>query len=205
MVKKFMGLSFRGILAVSLALVLTAQLLADAGQYMSYRISCDRTAIWSAEDFELHSLQKSDDFYTATDSDSHLVMVVDDVMGGMEFEMDSSMPAGEVLVYYTTEAGQDYTENQRVWAVPVEKDNVLYSVSLPVQYVHTLRIDPTIHGGNRLHFGTFRLNPQRSFSDFTDFSAVGMAPLAVYTAFLAAFLKLVQEIFTKKRDKVYKN
>ncbi len=205
MAKKLSNLSFSRILLISAALVLAVQLFATAGRYYRYKRCPDRKISYSVTDFELHSLQQRDDFYIATDSDSQLVMVVDGETGGMDFVMDSSMPTGEILVYYTTAAGQDYTESQRTWAVPVEGEENLYSFTIPAQYVHTLRIDPTIYGGNRLYFGEFTLNPDRSFSNFADFSVRKLPVFMVCTGLTAAFFGFIQEIFTKKQDKVYKN
>ena len=205
MAKKLLTLSFSRILRISAALVLAVQLFAGAGRYYRYNRCPHRKISYSVTDFQLHSLQQRDDFYIATDSDSQLVMVVDGEMGGMDFVMDSSMPTGEILVYYTTRAGQDYTESQRTWALPVEGRDNLYSFTIPAQYVHTLRIDPTIYGGNRLYFGGFTLNPDRAFSDFVGLSLTDLPVMAVCTALLATFFAFVQEIFTKKRDKVYKN
>jgi len=204
MAKKLLNLSFSRILLISALIVLTVRLYAACNQSWRYGLGCDWTRTYTAADFQLHSLQQRDDFYTSTDSDSQLVMVVDGEIGGMEFTMDSSMPTGEILVYYTTAPGQDYTESQRTWAVPVENSENLYSFTIPVQYVHTLRIDPTICGGNRLYFGEFILNPARNFSDFISFSAADLRIMAVCTAVIAAFFGFIQEIFTKKQDKVYK-
>ncbi|MBQ8604967.1 MAG: hypothetical protein IJ410_09035 [Oscillospiraceae bacterium] len=205
MADKLKKLSFTKILLISAVIVLAVGLYNSWNRYFSYGLSCDWTGEFSVTDFELHSLQLRDDFYVATDSDSQLVMTVDNVIGGMDFVMDSSMPTGEVLVYYTTAPGQDYTESQRTWAVPSEDGEKLYSFTIPAQYVHTLRIDPTIYGGNRLYFGEFILNPPRQFSDFVNFSATELPVVMVCTGLLASFFRFVQEIFTKKSDKVYKN
>ncbi|MBR5521442.1 MAG: hypothetical protein IKU54_05540 [Oscillospiraceae bacterium] len=205
MADKLKKLSFTKILFISAAVVLAVSLYSNWNGYFSYGLSCDWTQELSVTDFELHSLQLRDDFYVATDSDSQLVMVVDEVIGGMDFEMDSSMPTGEILVYYTTSPDQDYTEVQRTWAVPADEDGVLYTFTIPVQYVYKLRIDPTIYGGNKLYFGTFRLNPPHSFSDYAGFRVADLPVIMVYTGLLAAFLKFIQEIFTKKSDKLYKN
>lgn len=204
MADKLKKLSFIKILLISAVLVLAANLYTGRDRYFSYKLSCDWTETLTTEDFRLHSLQLRDDFYVATDSDSQLILTVDEIIGGMDFTMDSSMPTGEVLVYYTTEAGQDYSEARRTWAVPDEDGENLYSFTIPVQYVHTLRIDPTIYGGNRLYFGGFVLNPPRQFSDFSLFSVQNLPVFMVCTGLLAAIFRFVQEIFTKKSDKVYK-
>ena len=204
MADKLKKLSFYKILLISAVIVLAVNLYSGWRGYSSYKLSCDWTQTLTVEDFRLHSLQWRDNCYIATDSDSQLVLTVNEIIGGMDFEMDSSMPTGEVLVYYTTRPGQDYTEKQRTWAVPASDGSNLYSFDIPCQYVHTLRIDPTIYGGNRLYFGEFILNPDRSFSYYSPFTVVNMAVMAVCTAILAAFLAFVQEIFTKYRDKVYK-
>lgn len=205
MAKKLSNLSFGRILLISMLVVLAVKLYTAYNRSWRYGLGCDWTQTYTAEDFQLHSLQQRDDFYIATDSDSQLIMVVDGETGGMDFTMDSSMPTGEILVYYTTAPGQDYTESQRTWAVPVKGSENLYSFTIPAQYVHTLRIDPTIYGGNRLYFGEFILNPDRGFSDFISFSVTDLRIMAVCTVLLAAFFGFVQEIFTKKQDKVYKN
>lgn len=204
MADKLKKLSFIKILLISAVLVLAVNLYTGRDRYFSYKLSCDRTQTLTTEDFRLHSLQLRDDFYVATDSDSQLILTVDEIIGGMDFTMDFSMPTGEVLVYYTTAPGQDYTESQRTWALPVEGSENLYSFTIPPQYVHTLRIDPTIYGGNRLYFGDFILNPPRRFSDFFRPSVQNLPVFMVCTGLLASIFRFVQEIFTKKSDKVYK-
>lgn len=211
MIKKFVSLSFTKILIFSLAFVLAAQ--TAFGAVSALRENIDRkngaikTQSLSFYDFKAESIAEreigGEIKYVSTDADPQLILTFDGKMTGMKFYMDSTMPTGEVVVYYTLSTDEDFSEKNKVWAKP--EGNGIYSFTLSEKYIHTLRIDPTIFGGNFMTFGEFVVNPKRNFSDYLSFGYENLPFIVMYTGILASIIRFVQEIFTKKSDKLYKN
>ena len=164
--KKFVSLSFTKILAVSAVIVLAVHsglgVAADMKENAAYKNGTLVQTELAAEDFTMQSMveRKKDGTvkYVATDSDPQLHCVVNGLFTNMTFSMENSMPGTEIVVYYTTAEGQDFSENQRLWAQLVQGSENTYRIEIPMQHVHTLRIDPTVTGGSFLTFGNFEMN-----------------------------------------------
>lgn len=201
MMKKFAQLSFTKIIALSAVLVLFVNTAAGAVRYTQEKGS---ETLLSVSDFAMESMaerkQNGVVKYVATDGDPQLLLTVDGAVTGMKFYMESTMPTGEIVVYWTEAEGEGFSERSRTWAQPVKNEENMYSFDLDGQYVHTLRIDPTIYGGNFLTFGDFVLNYQRPLSAYIGISYENLPFIVMYTGILASILKFIQEIFTKNSD-----
>ena len=215
--KKLLSLSFTAVLALSAAIVLGANLaagrIADMRVNSAYKDGSLVSEQLSAEDFEMEGLaeRKRDGVvkYVATDSDPQMYYTVDGLFTNMTFTMENTMPYTEIVVYYTTTADQGFSEKQRLWAQPVKGSENTFAFSLPMQYVHTLRIDPTVSGGSFLTFGSFQLNgenasresgPGYSPLEFLGFTATDLPFFVLYTGLLASIIRFIQDLFTKKSD-----
>ena len=208
--KKLFSLSFTKLAALSACIVLVANI--SLGAIADFRIDSALkngkmiSAELTVEDFELEGMveRKKDGVvrYVATDSDPQMYYVVDGLFTNMTFTMENTMPDTEIVVYYTTEEGQGFSEKQRLWAQPVKGGENLYIIEMPVQFVHTLRIDPTVSGGSFMTFGSFRMNsPSAMMSDgIIDITVRDIPVLVLYTALLASIIRFVQDFFTKKSD-----
>ncbi len=155
-------------------------------------------------DFTTHSMVRRDGSFIATDGDPQLHYVVDGDFYGMKFYMTSSMPTGEIPVYYTTAEGQDFSESRHTWAVPVKGEDGRYIIRTDLQRVHTLRIDPTTVAGNQLTFGDFTLNPEKTFAEYFPVNYRTVPLFFALTTVLWAISATFEEIFTFFRKKDYK-
>ncbi len=149
----------------------------------------------TAEDFEIESMGKRGDRYVATDSDPQLLYVVDGLLTKVDFYMESSMPTGEVVVYYTTDRAAGFSEKQRAWAKPIGGGR--YTIDFDGSYIHTLRIDPTIYGGNFMFFGDFVINGEKTAAEYMGLNYRNITFMTVYTLVFAVICRFVKELFTK--------
>lgn len=202
MLKKFSDLTFTKIVAISATVVLLGHFV--SGGVTMVKEKSVVPEVLTIGDFETESMveRKKDGLtrYVATDSDPQLLLTVDGTLTGVKFYMETTMPASEIVVYYTQSAEEGFSERSRVWADTVSGEDGWYRVTLPGGYVHTLRIDPSIYGGNFMTFGDFILNPEKSSADYFGISYRNLPFLVLYTGILASVARFIQEIFTKKSD-----
>ncbi len=197
--KKLKDLSFARILLLSVAVVLICHFVIGginmAKDSSNRKNGSLKQITLAAEDFEIESMGKRGDRYVATDSDPQLLYVVDGLLTKVDFYMESSMPTGEVVVYYTTDRAAGFSEKQRTWAKPIGDGS--YTIDFDGGYIHTLRIDPTIYGGNFILFGDFVINGEKSAAEYIGLNYRDIAFMALYSLILAVICRFVKELFTK--------
>lgn len=196
------GIKSRYIIAFSaLALIAVFAVKGFVGYTMENIARANETLEQSrleVSDFEQVSMKQDGESLVSTDADPQLILNVNRKMTNIKFYMETSLYPGEIVVYYTTDPRQGFSENKRLWAVPVSGESGWYAVDLGIKDVISVRIDPTIYAGNEMTFGTFVLNEEKTLSDYLSVAPSDIFNLLLYTGIISSLLRLLQEIFTKK-------
>ena len=186
-----------------LAAVLTAAIFAAGGikGYMTETSAIKNGSLVTAqlqpEDFELVAFKPVDGGWRTTDTDPQMIYTVNGLFASIYMEMDSLLYTGDVVLYYTNPGDTAWSRQKRIFLVPDKDNPSCYRGSLPVQDVQAIRIDPGSVGGNLLNFGDIIINPPHTMADYFDISAYTLLMYRVYTLFIGAILRFVQEFFTK--------
>ena len=150
-----------------------------------------------ADDFELIAFKPMDGGWRTTDTDPQMTYTVNGSFTSIYMEMDSQLYPGDVILYYTNPGDESWSVQKMIFLVPDGDNPSCYRGSMPLQTVDSIRIDPTSVGGNLLSFGDIIINPPQTLADYMDISAHTVLMYMIYTAFLAAILRFIQEFFTK--------
>lgn len=204
MVKKIKKISSRRII-LGTALVLVALFVAGglfrfANETLSRKNGSYKTETWQATDFEISSMIEVDGGLKATDNDPQLIMNRVQKISSIRFYMEYTFHPGEVTMYYTQPGDTAFSERKRVWATPVLGRENWYLIEMPMTEVSSVRIDPTMYGGNVLTFGDFIFNEEKSFADYFAVSSGDVFNLVLYTGIISSLLKFIQEMITRKFD-----
>lgn len=90
-----------------------------------------------------------------TDGDPQMILedVSDMVVRTVSYQADFAGDAGEMCLYYTTQVGQDYSQDRRVF--PESLGDGAYLYTLPRTTIVALRLDPCSPGANKTVEMTF--------------------------------------------------
>lgn len=97
----------------------------------------------TASDFALVDLeQQGEDVLVTTSGDPQMILedVSDQTVRTLQIWADYDNPAREMCLYYTTQAGQPYSQDRRVF--PRQQDDGSYLYQLPRGRIVSLRLDP---------------------------------------------------------------
>ena len=141
-----------------------------------------------------------DGFYRTTDSDPQLILSHPGKVYSVKFYMEYYTYPGEIVVYYKTDDNQEYNEKHKTWAKPVTDEKGWFEAKLPSEDLRSLRIDPTIYRGNRLKFGDFIINSEKSLSDFVKITPPVIFDFVIYSGALWSVLRLIYDFVTKKSE-----
>ena len=203
MTKKYTAVSTKAILAVSILLAVLFTMAGGLKDYMAEKSARANDTLTEMHfidsDFRLESMrsQKPEKGWKATDGDPQLVLDKPMIFTGIEFYMEYSVYPGEMLVYYTTPDQPEYTNANMAVMAPLKDKDGWFGVSVPVTYITSLRIDPTVVAGNHMVFGDFVVNPQSQLADYLAPDSYTILSTAIYSLVLFAILSFVKDFFTK--------
>ena len=153
------------------------------------------------DDFYLEAFKPEDnDVYRMTDGDPQIILEDAGEIYSVKFYMEYYTYPGEMVVYYTTDENQGYNEKNKAWAKPVKDEKGWFEAKLPGKDFRTIRIDPTIYRGNRLKFGDFIINGEKSLTDFVEITPSVIFDFIVYSGVLWSVLRLIHDFVTKKYE-----
>ena len=200
MMKRFYDAPYRVFLAftaAALILLFVVKNLRYTGLRRAYRKNGSLVEYtYTVADFTQNSLAERGEYLIATDSDPQLVrewpaQAIDTIT----FYMEAEIYPGEMVVYYTEDAAEPFSEKKRVWITPTDRENV-YTANLGLKKIRNIRIDPTMYAGNRMIFGDFVFNVPRSLADNFRITYGDIFNLIVYTGFISGLLKLLAEVLS---------
>lgn len=202
MIKKIEKISFPVILL--LAMVLTAMGFAAKG-CIEYRADLSArkngslvTKQLTVADFTTDGMREKDGQWQTTDGDSQMIYSPDGMFTGLAFTADYLVYPGDIILYYTTQPGADYSAKNRLYVSQDTDNPQLFSCSMPATYVADIRLDPTTLAGNLIDFDTITINPPLTSADYLAVTPYTVLMFGIYSLLLAAILRFVQEFFTKK-------
>ncbi len=151
----------------------------------------------SVEDFVYDGMREKNGQWQTTDGDPQMRFAVNGGFTGVEINADYLVYPGDIILYYTTAPGADFSRKNRVY-ISQDKDNSsLYTGRIPVANVADIRLDPTTVAGNMIDFGQIVINPARTLADYLAITPYHLMMWAVYSLLLGAIFRFVQEFFTK--------
>lgn len=186
------------------AAVIVAMLFAAKGfaGYMAEKSGRDTgrlaTTVLSVEDFATDGMKQVATGWQATDSDPKMVYEYNGAVTAVTLKMDYMVYPGDVILYYTTTPGADFSVQKRIFLTPDKASPGCYTGTMPLTDVAAIRIDPSSVAGNVLNFGAITINPPQTMADYFDITAYTILMYMVYTALFGGILRFVQEFFTKK-------
>lgn len=101
------------------------------------------------EDFTFESVQileseNGKQRFVSTDHDPQLIYTIDGqtpfAPGIVSFDAQPHLPSGEMVLYYTTKAGQGFSDTRRVWAF--QQSDGSWQFDLTGKLVYAIRLDP---------------------------------------------------------------
>ena len=159
------------------------------------------TKVLTLSDFYLEAFKKEEnDVYRMTDSDPQIILENAGEIYSVKFYMEYYTYPGEIVVYYTTDENQAFNEKNKTWAKPVRDEKGWFEAELTGENLRTIRIDPTIYRGNRLKFGDFIINGEKSVTDFIEITPAVIFDFIVYSGVLWSVLRLIHDFVTKKYE-----
>lgn len=203
MTEKFKSASAKVLISFSAIFLIFIFILNGAFNFAAEAIAKSngslKTFTMQYDEFRLESLRyDSEGNLASSDTDPQLILEEKMKLTRIKFYMESTIYPGEMVMYYTVKEGQGFSERKRVWAKPIQGQDNWYEIDLPMKTVLSIRIDPTIYAGNRLYFGDFIFNEEKSFADYFKVSYGDVFNLMLYTGILSSILRFIQEILTKK-------
>lgn len=96
----------------------------------------------SLEEFQLVDLQAEGDGYVSTSADPQIILedVSDRVVRTLSYQAEFDADPREMCLYYTTAAGEPYSQDKRVFPTIGEDGSYVYT--LPRTTIVSLRLDP---------------------------------------------------------------
>ena len=202
MIKKIEKISFPVILLVAMALTAMGFAAKGCAEYhadLSARKNGSLvTKQLTVADFTTDGMREKDGQWQTTDGDSQMIYSTDGMFTGITFTADYLVYPGDIILYYTTQPGADYSAKNRLYVSQDTDTPHLFRCSMPATYVADIRLDPTTLAGNLIDFDTITLNPPLTSADYLAVTPYTVLMFGIYSLLLAAVLRFVQEFFTKK-------
>lgn len=149
------------------------------------------------QDFVIDGMREKDGQWQTTDGDPQMHLAVNGGFTGVEFKADYLVYSGDIILYYTTAPGTDFSRKNRVYISQDKNNTHLYTAKIPLTNVADIRLDPTTVAGNMIDFDSIIINPPHSLSDYLTLAPYHLMMWVVYSLLLAAIFRFVQEFFTK--------
>lgn len=142
---------------------------------------------------------ESEETWRSLTADPQLLYEVNGYLANVQIKMQFDATPGELDLYYTEKAGEDFDKYRRVWAVRQQDGSYLYT--LPRTKVATLRIDPGSAENLGITIEEIRFNVPTGIERYLDISLNGLFRLVVYPALAAAALKYLLCIYQQLNNK----
>ncbi len=157
------------------------------------------TITLSADDVVKNSIKEHEGQLLSSDDDPQFIINFMDIVGeekvlvsDISINITYSTYPGEITLYYAQNEAFGFSNHNREWFSPIGQD--VYTVQLSfLKNIYTLRIDPTMYAGNYMNLESIVLNSPKSILDYYNISASNIYQLLIFSLFLSAFLKLLQE------------
>lgn len=95
-------------------------------------------------------------------------------------------PGGEIVVYYTTREGEDFSENKKIWAQQDRDGRWVFEFGL--KRIHNLRIDPGPMGGVIWRVQQITLNAEKPWYSYFVPNTQGIALLLLLPCLVWGFV-----------------
>lgn len=205
MLEKIKNLKTRQIISVTAISLIMIFLLNGIYNFISETVSRKNGTleekVLTVEDFTQYSMKQTEDGkLVSTDNDPQFINENIGKITSVKFYMETSMFPGEITLYYTEDGDSAFSERKRVWATPVQGEENWYFIDLRMKSVKSIRIDPTMYGGNIMSFGDFIFNQQTDFMNYFSISYGTVFDFIVYTGLISSIVKFIVEILNKKID-----
>ena len=160
-----------------------------SGELVTYDIDLEECRFESIKEIEKGQ-------YVATDPDSQIIFSAEGAVEAVEICMSTYIEPGEVLLFYNSAEGEDFTDGRMRWAhIWNAPDSYLFHLDGSQDKIAQIRIDPTVYAGNRVNIERIRINPELGLKDFLTFDQVFLFKTLLYSALVSVILR---ELFRKK-------
>lgn len=154
-------------------------------------------------DFMAVNLVQEGDLLRSQTADPQLIYRLGGYALNLRVKMEFDANPGELDLYYTEKAGEDFDKYRRIWAVRQADGSYLYT--LPRKQIDILRLDPGSAENLGISIESITINEPAEISRYLDISLNGLFKLAVYPALAACAIQygliVYQEIKKKKEQR----
>lgn len=145
----------------------------------------------------LKELPEADWFISTSEDPQIIIQNVDKTVRQVILVMDNQVGFGEMDLYYTRSAEEDFTPNQRVWGALQEDGS--YRYILPLGKVVALRIDPGNHSNAKMNIQGIKLNPSQGFAAYFPITLYTLALFVLVPALASCIICTIIEIYLKTK------
>lgn len=156
------------------------------------------------EDFELIEINAEGNIvYQSISADPQMILAeLPTKVRTLRFTAEYSNSPNEIDLYYTTKAGQDFSNTMRVW--PIIQEDGSYLFTLPHESIKSLRLDPSSTIA-KIEFGEIVLNEPQSALQYFNPGWSGLVLLLILPAFAAAILRWGINVVQYSKNRKRKN
>ncbi len=155
--------------------------------------------ILTADDFELYAIEKEDESYVSINEDSRITLNKDIIVKNVSMEISYAIDPGEVTLYYADTGQEAFSETKRIWFTLDENGNYTAEFNL-AKRVDSLRLDPTIYGGNIMEIGEITINTPKSFVQYFSITPSHVYYFVMLTTMLSCLAGFALDILKNNKQ-----
>ncbi len=207
MIKKIENFTLKKMVAFSMAVIIILFLTINFGIFLieAYQSATHQLQkiVLSPEDFEFYAIEEVDGNYVSIIDDSQLLLNKEMVISNVTLDISYQIDPGEVTLYYANTGEGAYSNSKRIW-FNLQEDGLYTAEFYLAKRVDSIRIDPTIYGGNVMQINSITFNEPKSFISYFSITPVRIYFFLICTLLLTAFFSFIKEIalFVKSDKKI---
>ncbi len=145
-------------------------------------------------DFQLNSIvEKEPGIYVATDNDPNICIVVDSIIKKVEFNADYYVSPGEIVAFYTNGEMESFSFKHYAIAHSKKDRSDSFSLDIGSNYVHELRIDPTIVAGNKFTIDNIVIN-NITLTDYMHISEFVLFKMTIICVMISSVIEIISDL-----------
>ncbi len=200
MIKKIKNLSAIQLIALCMAVISVFWILKNGISFAMEKSSAE-IQVLSADDFELVGIIKNENGeYISTDGDPQLILTKEMKVARISIVGQFSVTPGEMLVYYTQKDGQGFAPHKRYWFYKEDQSNV-YTASMPLKKLKSIRIDPTTFAGNTMTIEQIIINKPKNIIEYFKPTVRDIFNLIIYSCIISSIVYLLKDLFNGYKTK----
>ncbi len=203
MIEKIERLTPKKIMASSMVVIIFLFLIINFGVFIIEHYwkmtGTLETITLTPDEFELYAMEKKNGSYVSVTEDSQLILNKEMTVKNVVLDIEYQIEPGEVTMYYAVSGVGAFSDSNRIW-FDLEESGVYKAEFFLGEKVHSLRLDPTIYGGNVMEINSITINVPKVFSDYFAITPDKIYFFVVLTLFSTSFIGLARHIILSMKN-----